>query len=146
VSYSLDVNVLLHAANSSSPSHEAAAAFLQRCALDPEPLCLTWGTLSGFLRLATSAAVFSSPRSPREAEELVDELLSLPQTRVITEDLDFWRVYGKVARDVNPRGKLVPDTHLAALMLQHGVRTLYTSDTDFRRFKFLRVVDPLRQK
>jgi hypothetical protein len=146
VSYSLDVNVLLHAANASSPSHEAAAAFLQRCATDPDPLCLTWATLSAFLRLATSAVVFAAPRSPREAEELVDELLSLPQTRIITEDLDFWRVYSKVAQDVNPRGKLVPDAHLAALLLQHGVRTLYTPDTDFRRFKFLRVVDPLRPR
>lgn len=88
--------------------------------------------------------MFAAPRSPREAEELVDELLSPPQTRVITEDLDFLRLFSRVARDVNPRGTLVPDAHLAALLLQHGVRTLSTSDTDLRRCKCLRVVDPLR--
>jgi predicted nucleic acid-binding protein len=41
------------------------------------------------------------------------------------------------------RGNLVPDAHLAALLLQHGVKTLYTKDTDFRKFDFLNVRDPL---
>lgn len=40
------------------------------------------------------------------------------------------------------RGKLVPDAHLATILRQNGVRTLYTSDRDFRRFDFLDVRDP----
>ena len=40
------------------------------------------------------------------------------------------------------RGNLVPDAHLASLLRQHGVRTLYTVDRDFRRFPFLDVRDP----
>ena len=44
---------------------------------------------------------------------------------------------------VHTRGNLVPDTHLAALLRQHGVATLYTRDRDFRRFDFLSVIDPL---
>ena len=34
------------------------------------------------------------------------------------------------------------DTHLAALLRQHGIRTLYTNDSDFRRFSFLDVRNP----
>jgi predicted nucleic acid-binding protein len=41
------------------------------------------------------------------------------------------------------RGNQVPDAHLAAILKQHGIRTLYTHDRDFRRFDFLRVIDPL---
>ena len=41
------------------------------------------------------------------------------------------------------RGNLVPDAHLAALLLQHGVGTLYTRDRDFRKFSGLAVRDPL---
>ena len=37
-----------------------------------------------------------------------------------------------------------PDAHLAALLLQHGVRTLYTNDRDFRKFDFLETRNPLR--
>ena len=40
------------------------------------------------------------------------------------------------------RGNLVPDAHLAALLRQHGIRTLYTNDSDFRKFSFLDVRNP----
>jgi predicted nucleic acid-binding protein len=36
----------------------------------------------------------------------------------------------------------VPDAHLAALLLQHGIRTIHTNDNDFRRFPFLKVENP----
>ena len=53
-------------------------------------------------------------------------------------------IYREVTRDVPTRGNLVPDAHLAALLRQHGVRTLYTSDLDFHKFGFLDVRDPFR--
>ena len=43
-------------------------------------------------------------------------------------------------RDV--RGNLVHDAYTAILMREHGIREIYTRDTDFHRFPFLRVVDP----
>ena len=39
------------------------------------------------------------------------------------------------------RGNLVPDAHLAAILQQHGVRTLYTNEADFRKFDFLEIRD-----
>jgi len=36
----------------------------------------------------------------------------------------------------------VPDAHLAALLHQHNVRTLYSTDADFRKFDFLDVRNP----
>jgi predicted nucleic acid-binding protein len=36
----------------------------------------------------------------------------------------------------------VPDAYLAALLKQNGVTRLYTADRDFRRFDFLKVIDP----
>jgi predicted nucleic acid-binding protein len=43
-------------------------------------------------------------------------------------------------RDV--RGNLVYDVHTAILMREHGVREIYTRDTDFHRSPFLRVAAP----
>ena len=40
------------------------------------------------------------------------------------------------------RGNLVPDAHVAAILFQHGVRTLYMNDRDFRKFESLDVRDP----
>jgi len=41
-------------------------------------------------------------------------------------------------------GNLVHDAHTAILMREHGVRQICTRDTDFHRFPFLEVIDPLR--
>ena len=42
------------------------------------------------------------------------------------------------------RGNLIHDLHTAVLMREHGVTRICTRDTDFHRFPFLDVVDPLR--
>jgi predicted nucleic acid-binding protein len=39
-------------------------------------------------------------------------------------------------------GNLVHDAHIAALLLEHGVRELWTADRDFSRFPGLRVRHP----
>ncbi len=52
--------------------------------------------------------------------------------------------YHRVAEDAAARGNLVPDAHLAALMLEHGVRTIWTHDRDFRKFPNVEVREPVR--
>ena len=41
-------------------------------------------------------------------------------------------------------GKLLHDAHIAILMREHGIRRIYTRDTDFFRFPFVEPVDPIR--
>jgi hypothetical protein len=96
-----------------------------------------------YLRIATHPRVFARPLSPDEALANVRALLRLPRVRVLTEEDGFLDVYREVAGAFAVRGNLVPDAHLVALLRQHGVRTLYTVDSDFRRFAFLDVRDPL---
>ena len=40
-------------------------------------------------------------------------------------------------------GNLVFDAHTAILMRENGVRVIYTRDTDFKRFPFLTMIDPV---
>jgi uncharacterized protein len=58
------------------------------------------------------------------------------------EETGFLKVYREVTGSLPVRGKLVPDAHLVALLRQHGARTLYTRDGDFRKFPFVDVRDP----
>lgn len=129
--------------NRDSEVHGPALRFLESCAEREEPLCLTWSAVNAFLRLSTSPKVLATPLSPREAREWVGELLDLPQVRTISEEPGFWKLYVQVATPISPRGAAVTDTHLAAVLLQHGVKTLYTRDRDFRRYDFLKVIDPI---
>ena len=143
MSFGVDVNILLYASDAASPRHERAAAFLERCAADGEVFCVAWITLMGYLRMATHPAIFDRPLSQAEAERNVAALIDLPHLRVIGEQDGFWMAYREVTGVVPTRGNLVPDAHLATVLRQHGVRTLYTHDRDFRKFGFLDVRDPL---
>ncbi len=62
--------------------------------------------------------------------------------RLLAEEDGFLDVYREVTGGFPVLGNLVPDAHLAALLKQHGVRTLYTRDADFPKFRFLEVRDP----
>ena len=142
MSYALDVNILLYASDSGGPDHQIAREFLEECIAGPEILYLGWPTIMGYLRMATHPRIFARPLEPGEAESNIDSLLQLPHVRVLAESEGFWDVYRSVTTNVPTRANLVPDTHLAALLLQNGVTTLYTRDRDFRRFDFLTVIDP----
>jgi toxin-antitoxin system PIN domain toxin len=142
MSYSVDVNVLLYASDQANPRNDMAMQFLQNRATDPELFCIAWSTVMAYIRISTHPSIFSHPLSPEEALGNVENLLDLPRVRVLSEDDDFLVMYRKVVSKFPVRGNLVPDAHLAALLLQHGVRKIYTGDSDFKKFEFLEVSDP----
>lgn len=142
MSYSIDANVLLYASDRSSDRHERARLFVEACAAGPEILCLTWPTLMGYLRIATHPRIFAAPLAPEDALGNVDALVDLPHVRVLSEEDGFLEAYRRVAGGMPVRGNLVPDAHVAAILLQHGVRTFFTGDRDFRKFETLEVRDP----
>jgi len=142
VSFALDANVLIYASYPESPHHDAAQRFLAESVERPELLCLAWQTVVAYLRVSTHTGLFAKPLDPAGAAQNVDALLRRPRTRLLVEQDGFWEVHRDLMVQHRARGKLVHDVHLAALLRQHGVRTLYTSDRDFRRFDFLDVRDP----
>ena len=142
MSYSLDVNVLLYASDRSSDRHARARSFIESCASGPEILCLAWPTLMAYLRIATHPRIFAAPLTPDEALGNVSGLIELPHVRAVSELEGFLDAYRHVAGETPVRGNLVPDAHIAAILFQHGVRTLYTNDRDFRKFRSLDVRDP----
>jgi hypothetical protein len=143
VSYGIDVNVLLYASDTGSPMHDRATAFLWQCVSGREVFCLAWVSLMSYLRISTHPAIFDRPLAHEEGARNVEALLAVPHCRVLSEEDGFWDQYREVTHGVPVRGNLVPDAHLATLLSQHGVVTLYTHDRDFRKFDFLDVRDPL---
>ena len=116
MSYSVDVNVLLYASDTSSPKHAEAIRFLKQRASDPDLFCIAWSTLIAFLRIATHPRIFARPLSPDDALGNVESLLSLPHVRMLSEGEGFLESYRGVTAHFPVRGNLVPDAHLAALL------------------------------
>ena len=145
MSYAIDVNVLLYGSDEASVHHAPARRFLRECSRRMEPFCLAWVTLVSYLRIATHPRIFSNPLTPRQAVNNVEQLVRLPQVRLLSESEGFLDIYSEVTGDLVVRGNLVPDAHLAALLKQHGVDVLYSRDRDLKKFDFLEVRDPFIQ-
>jgi predicted nucleic acid-binding protein len=72
-------------------------------------------------------------------------LLTAPGISVLRPtDLHAAALASTVAELAELRGNLMHDLHTAVLMREHGESRICTRDSDFHRFPFLSVVDPLR--
>lgn len=99
-----------------------------------ETIGLPWIVLSGFVRIATSARIFSAPLSVSDALVHVDNLLAHPLTTIVTEKTEHWKTLQALLIEAGAAGNLTTDAHLATLAITHGA-TLASCDTDFARFR-----------
>lgn len=145
MSSTVDANLLLYASDTSSPYHDAAKAFLAQRAAGPDLFYLFWPTIMAYLRIATHPAIFEDPLDPEIASANVEGLLALPHVRTGSETERFWEIWRSTTRRVVVRGNLVPDAHVVALMREHGVGIIWSSDRDLRKFDGIRVKDPFEE-
>lgn len=141
MSVTVDANVLIYASNEAEPVHEPARLLVERLAAGPEIVYLFWPTVMGYLRIVTHPSVLPRPLRPEDAISNVEALMAQAHVRTPGEGEGFWELYLATRNDAD-RGNHVPDGHLAALMRQHGVGTIFTRDRDFRRFDGIRAEDP----
>jgi uncharacterized protein len=137
-----DANLLLYAYNEDAAEHAAARRWLEQQLSAPEHFCLSWQTVTAFLRIGTNARAFAQPFSVEEATSIVSEWLGRPQVVILTPGERHWEVLTNLLAAGQAAGPLVMDAHLAALSIEHGC-VLATTDRDFARFPGLRTINPL---
>ena len=133
MSATIDVNVLVHAANETDPLHGAANELLSELVRGPGILHLFWPVLLGAVRIITHPGILSRPMPLSAALDNVDALLEMPNVRVHGEPEGAWPAIRAAQLEVGG-GNDVPDAHIVALMRLHGVPVIYTQDRGFRRF------------
>jgi predicted nucleic acid-binding protein len=86
------------------------------------------------------------PWSAPAAWEFVAGLLASPGLGVLISTPRHADVARQVIAELpHLAGNLLHDAHTAILMREHGIRRVCTRDTDFYRFPFLEVLDPLQR-
>jgi toxin-antitoxin system PIN domain toxin len=138
----VDANILLYAANRSAPEHDVARDWLDERLSGSAPVGLPWPSLLAFVRLATNPLVVSHPVSMEKAWGQVEEWLSPACAWVPTPGERHRDLMGAYCRAPWMTSRLVPDAHLAAIAVEHGLR-LCSSDADFARFPGLDWFNPL---
>ncbi len=88
--------------------------------------------------------VLRQPWNVAAGWKFVAALLASPGLGILIASERHAEVAGQVfAELLHISGNLLHDAHTAILMREHGIRRICTRDTDFHRFTFLEVVDPL---
>jgi uncharacterized protein len=144
----VDTNILIYAANRDAPEHARCHELIQQWRRQAPPWYITWKIIYEFLRVTTHHRVMPHPWDLRQAWGFVEALLSSPSLTVLMETDRHAVVAAEVFNRMGPilSGNLVHDAHTAVIMLEHGIRMIYTRDADFHRFNFLEVIDPLIKK
>lgn len=141
----VDTNVLLYAADADSEFHEPCRRLLDDARRQATPWFLTWNICYEFLRVSTHPRVYARPWSAPGALAFIDVLLSSPAASLLTATPRHAAVLRQCLEELpEARGNLIHDLHTAVLMREHGVGRIVTRDSDFHRFGFLEVIDPLR--
>lgn len=137
----VDTNLLVYSWNVDAPEHEAARTWLQDRLGEVWGVGLPWASLLGFVRIVSNPRIFDGAESTEIAWKQVDEWLGLRNT-FIPEPADR---HAQIMRALIREAKApsdVPDAHLAALAIEHGL-TLQTADRGFARFPGLKWENPL---
>lgn len=141
----VDTNVLLYAVDADSEFHAPCRNLIEEARGQAAPWFLTWGICYEFLRVSTHAKVYRKPWNSEATWQFLETLLACPGLSVLTATRRHAAVLRQCLGEVpEARGNLIHDLHTATLMREHGIARIVTRDTDFHRFSFLEVVDPLR--
>jgi toxin-antitoxin system PIN domain toxin len=137
----VDANLLLYAVAREAPEHAAARVWLDERLSGSARVGLPWPSLLAFVRLIASPRVVERPLALSEAWRRVTAWLAQPPAWVPLPTSRHADLLGELLeRERAPR--LVPDAHLAALAIEHGLR-LCSTDGDFARFPTLAWENPL---
>ena len=138
----VDANLLIYAHVAPLPQHEKAREWLDAQLNGTVPVGLPWPSLLAFLRLVTNPRVFEQPEPIASAWSQVLAWLGCETVWIPQPGERHAELLGELLTTSGSHANLVPDAHLAALALEHGL-TLYSTDGDFARFPRLRWVNPL---
>jgi hypothetical protein len=138
----VDANLLLYAANRSAPEHGRAQPWLDDRLNGTVPVGVPWPSLLAFVRLATNPVVVRNPVTPGDAWRQVEEWLRCEPAWIPCPGSGHREIVGGFLTASWMTSRLVPDAHLAALAMEHGL-TLCSMDGDFAKFPGLKWENPL---
>ena len=138
----VDANILLYASNTEADQHAKCRVWLDDKLGGAAPVGLPWTTLLAFLRVATNPRAFRRPLSMESAWNQVSSWLAAETVWTPAPTERHSNVLGGLLATPGVYANLVPDAHLAALAIEHGL-TLCSTDGDFARFPGLAWLNPL---
>lgn len=138
----VDANILVYSHVQSFAQHELARRWFDQQLSGSTRVGLPWASLLAFLRLVSNPRVFEHPEPISDAWRQVRHWLACEPVWIPQPTERHPDVLEELLALPGLHANLVPDAHMAALALEHGL-TLYSTDGDFARFPKLRWSNPI---
>ena len=139
----LDTNVLVYAADQSSPFHQASKTLREKGLRNELPLCVCPQVLNEFFAVVTNPRRVGNPREPKEALAEMERyyhsrniLKIYPSSGIIEKILELLRRYQVTRQEIF-------DVQLVATMLANNVTRLFTfNQSHFAKFREIEALTP----
>lgn len=137
-----DANLLIYAYDSECRFHPGAKRWLGELMEGDDRVGLCGPVVFAFIRLSTNPKLFRHPLSVEEAAERVRSWMDVPVTTwEDTKISDLETALGYL-EEIGVGSGLAIDAKIAAIARRRAA-VIHTADTDFRRFRGVRAINPL---
>ena len=140
----VDANILIYAHVAPLRQHHVAKSWLDQQLSGNTQVGLPWASLLAFLQNLTNPRIFERPQSITDAWRQVVAWLACDVAWTPQPTERHADVFGELLAATAVQADLVPDAHLAALAIEHGL-LLCSADADFARFPGLRWTNPVAE-
>jgi uncharacterized protein len=138
----VDANLLIYAFDTASPHHDRTHRWLSGQFGGSSAVGIPWESSSAFLRIVTNPRIYERAVTTAQAWRQVQDWLAGDVVWVPSPTGNHAGIFGQLLSGGGIRANLIPDAHLAALAISHGL-ILCSADAGFARFPALRWTNPL---
>jgi uncharacterized protein len=143
----VDTNLLVYAADEDFARQREIRKLLKEWSSSSETWYVTWSIVYEFLSVSTQRSAFAHPLSFAQAWDFIEALRTFPSFQILMETNRHADAVRELVREYpHMSGTRFHDLHIAAVMREHGITDIRTTDDDFHQFKFLRVTNPLQAR
>ncbi len=141
----IDTNVFVYATFTCFDQYATCRDFLKATRSSSDSWHISWGTVYEYLRVSTHPQLWAGTALTLSTALLnVSKFLQCPNVSLLEETpvhLQFLQQLPSEEPEI--KGSILHDAHIVTLMREHEIQTIYSIDTDFHRFKGIRVINPL---
>lgn len=138
----LDANVLIYAYDRGSPYNDRVRPWLDERLNGIAKVGIPWASFLAFTRIVTNPRIYTSPAPAREAWLQVQSWAGAAATWIPQPTEHHLETVSALLKKKSIQANDIPDIHLVALALEHGLK-ICSTDSDFARYREIEWINPL---
>ena len=139
----IDTNILIYAVDENSFYHNSAHLFLEKI-VTKETIFLTLQNFTEFYAIVTNSKRVNAPLTQDEAVKTIMQFIHSDLFKIIVPKQKTVKTIINLLSKYRIKPSEIHDVHLAAVMLDNHIRTIYTADTSIFIRLGLNAVNPLK--